>query len=178
MTVEGDQPSTHMTAAEWNDYHNRKRDAERDYREQKLQMHIVEKHKTHFPHVMMTISHAGGKDKKDGELIKKMGRRKGTSDILLWWDKGAGAQEVKPPEVIYPNGEKKPAGKESPEQKVFGFMLTRMGHHYAACWSWREYYQNMLAFGIIPFVPCSIFDEPNYYNKEDMAALAHDFNKP
>lgn len=136
------------------------------HNEDKIQINIVAQHAIYFPHVIITHPANQGRSPQEGAKLKKMGVRAGASDLLLWWDYGAGGIEIKDEDK-----------KETPNQITFGFLLKRMGHYYGVAHSWEEYYHLLISFGIKPQQECRFFKEANTQTWEDKLAAVHNLYK-
>lgn len=135
--------------------------------EDKIHINIVEQHALYFPHVILTHPANQSRSPQEGAKYKRMGVRAGASDLLLWWQDGAGGVEIK-----------KTGGKETANQATFGFLLKRLGHHYGVCRSWQEYYNLLLSWGITPLKECKIFKEANLLTWEDKLNIVNRMYKP
>ncbi len=139
----------------------------RKYEENKIQINIVEQHNIYFPHILLTHPANQGRSPQEGAKLKRMGVLAGVSDILLWWNKGCGAVEIK-----------KAKGKEQLNQMSFGDKMKRFGHNYAVCKSWEEYYKALVQWGIEPLYPCRVFKEANLTTWDDKVKASLDMYKP
>lgn len=93
--------------------------------EQKLQIAVINYIRMAFPDVLVFAVPNGGKRSMiEAALMKKMGVLAGVSDLLLFWQGGHGAIELKRPDK---------AAYMSDSQKAFSEAWTKRGGKFACC---------------------------------------------
>lgn len=141
--------------------------ATRNQQEYRLHVKVVKHLKECFPSVLFTHPANRPSSKQHGFFLKEMGVRAGVPDLLLWWESGSGAIELKAPQGVASIG-----------QKTFAFHFKHLGNKHAYCKSVEQVHKTLLGWGIKPKYDCTIFDEPDQRSKADKFHQAYNMYAP
>lgn len=98
--------------------------AKRNYPEDELQQQAIEFIRLQYPHILaFHVPNGGKRNLYEASRLKKQGVLAGVADILLFWDGGHGAIELKCGR-----------NKTSPHQDYFADKWQWAGGNYALCY--------------------------------------------